>query len=114
MLNWFKIKDPEMEVGKYYKVDGDNVQIKALGNGEFNIECLGNVVRFNIHAMLAEEYVKRFIKPILDAGHPYLTKTDKELLDLLGQKEDEEDWEECANIKKILDLRNEKKEGKKD
>lgn len=109
MWNLFKKREVELETGIYYKVSGDNVQIKALGGGEFNIECLGNVVRFNMHAMLAQEYVKRFMVPQIGESEPLSLKSDKELRDLLREMELEEDWESCSKIKKILDIRDEKK-----
>ena len=110
MWKWFNKKEIELETGKYYKISGDNVQIKALGNGEFNIECLGNVVRFNMHSLLAQEYVKRFMIPQISENEPLSLKSDKELKALLKEMEVEEDWESCSKIKKILDIRNERKE----
>jgi len=109
MWNWFKKKEVLLDPEVYYQVKGDNVQIKPLGGGEFHIECLGNVVRFNMHAMLAQEYVNRFMKPLIKDSDPFLLKTDKELKQILKEMEIEEDWEACAQIKKILDLRDEKK-----
>lgn len=109
MWDWFK-KEIKLGVGKYYDVEDDNVRIKPLGSGEFHIECMGNVVRFNMHAMLAQEYVKRFMTPQIGENNPMLLKSDKELKEILKDKELDEDWETCAEIKKILDIRHGKKE----
>ncbi len=107
MWNWFK-KEIKLEAGKYYAVENDTVKIKPLGSGEFHIECMGNIVRFNMHAMLMQEYINRFVKPLAEEHSPFLLKTDKELKSLLKKMELEENWEGCAEIKKIIDLRNEK------
>jgi hypothetical protein len=109
MLDWLK-KEIKLEAGKYYEIENDNVRIKPLGSGEFHIECMGNVVRFNMHAMLAQEYVKRFMTTQIDENNPMLLKSDKELKEILKYKELDEDWETCAEIKKILDIRHGKKE----
>lgn len=108
MWNWFK-KEIKLDAGKYYEVEGDNVKIKPLGSGEFHIECMGNIVRFNMHAMLMQEYINRFVKSLTEEHSPLLLKTDKELKAILKEKELQEDWEGCAEIKKILDIRNEEK-----
>ena len=84
MWNWFK-KEIKLEAGKYYDVEDDNVKIKPLGNGEFHIECMGNIVRFNIHAMLMQEYINRFVKPLAEEYSPLLIKTDKELKAILKE-----------------------------
>ena len=67
---------------------------------------MGNIVRFNMHAMLMQEYINMFVKPLAEEYSPLLIK---ELKAILKEKELQEDWEGCAEIKKILDIRNEKK-----
>lgn len=95
----------DLERDKWYRIDGDEVSVKGLGQGEFQVECKGNIMRFNMHGLLMEEYVKRVMKPMLAAANPFHFKTDKELNKLLKEKELEEDWDECAIIKKEIDAR---------
>jgi hypothetical protein len=48
--------------------------------------------------------------PQIGENNPMLLKSDKELKEILKDKELDEDWETCAEIKKILDIRHGKKE----
>ena len=123
MFSWWKNKyghgmdapEKKLAVGdlqqdKWYKIDGDEVSVKGLGQGEFQVECKGNIMRFNMHGLLMEEYYKRIIEPRLAAANPLKYRTDKELSKLLKEKELDEDWDECALIKKEIDARKKQRE----